>query len=59
MYSIDSCTVLCMVIMRVSGQCTALMVLLARALNHVWYSVVLVQCMVLIISIIAYVQYTM
>ena len=58
-YSTHSCTALCIVLMRVSGRCTVLMILLTRTLNHVEYIVILVQCMVLIVSISACVQYTM
>ena len=58
-YSTHSDTILGMVLMRVSGCCTVLMVLLTRAQNNVSYIAVLVQCMVLMVSISTCVQYTM
>ena len=58
-YSAHISTVMCMVLRRVSGRCAVLMALLTRAHKTVQYITVLVQCMVLIVSIIICVRYKM
>ena len=58
-YSTNSSTILCMVLMRVSGRCTVLMALLTRSYKTVQNIVVLVQCMIRVVSISTCVHYTM
>ena len=55
--SSDSSTVLCMVLMRVSGRCTVLMVLLTRSHKTVQYIIVPIKYMVLIVITSTCVQY--